>query len=78
MATKNIADKAAPPRSPAVRTFVVVHPKRIDGDLMGLKFQDGVCETTDGVKAHASQECGCTVTDKATGNPAWPAEHANG
>ena len=42
-----------------------------DGEIMGLKFTDGQCETDNAALALASQEAGCTVTDKASGQPAW-------
>lgn len=63
-------------RSPAgPRTFLVKHKDAaFAGELHGLKFAAGVCETQDAIKAHGSQELGCTVIDKATGLPAWPVE----
>lgn len=70
MAKKTPTD-APPIEQPAARSFIVNHPKLAAGELLGLKFVDHVCETADAINAHASQEHGCTVTDKATGQPAW-------
>lgn len=67
--SKDSSPKTAPP---AGRIFIVRHQTMINGHVAGLVIRDHVCETEDAIKAHASQEFGCTVTDKATGKPAWP------
>lgn len=71
---KEARDATTPPR-----TFQLIAPepaKKFSGTHpVGVEITDGVGETDDGIKAHAIQEYGFTVLDKATGQPAWPDEN---
>jgi hypothetical protein len=60
----------------AKRRFRIKHPTIVNGHIAGIVIKDGAGETDDAIKAHASQEYGCEVTDAATGKPAWPAAGA--